>query len=653
MTIRLESERELSNRESLRLIRRAFSYVGPLKGRFAVKLILATISIFPILILPWPFKILVDHVIRGVPIGEEATAYPSYIEPLVYTLQGATRSEIAFAVAFFSLFLVFIIGGYGERRGANANLASGTDAATVSENRANSASSASGGLIGWMEFKWQIDLTQRLNHFYRSQVFDRIHALPLTRLDDQQIGDAVYRVMYDTPQITELCYRLILTPIVSPLHILLAAWILLETYAAAPVIAWIPFLILPLSFVATYPFAALVRRRAEATRTTGARTTASIEETMTNILAVQSLGGRDRERDRFDRDSWNSYTSVRSYILLVVIVGIVGGVAASLVALYVFYVVTDLVFEGVFSVGDFGVIFSYYFQIAGSTGAIASIWINLQNEVAALKRVFYVMDLPGEDDPPGAVPLDPIREGVRFENAAYSYPDGTQALTDVTLEARVGQVVGLVGPAGAGKTTLAYLVPRFLEPTQGRVLIDGTDLQTVTRASLRSQVSFVFQETVLLDATVAENLRLAKPDASDFELRRAAEIAGADEFIQRLPQGYDTPLGRDGGALSVGQRQRLSIARALVRQSPILILDEPTSALDPETERRLVSALHEASRTSLVLVIAHRLSSIRTADQILFLEGGRVLESGTHEELMGRSGGAYRRFVDLQTRGAA
>ena len=639
MTFRLESERELSNLESLRLIRRAFSYVGPLKGRFAVKLILATISIFPILILPWPFKILVDHVIRGVPIGEEATAYPSYIEPLVYTLQGATRSEIAFAVAFFSLFLVFIIGGYGERRGANANLASGTDAATVSENRANTAGSASGGLIGWMEFKWQIDLTQ--------------HALPLTKLDDQQIGDAVYRVMYATPQITELCYRLILTPIVSPLHILLAAWILLETYDAAPVIAWIPFLILPLSFIATYPFAALVRRRAEATRTTGARTTASIEETMTNILAVQSLGGRDRERDRFDRDSWNSYTSVRSYVLLIAIVGSVGGIAASLVALYVFYVVTDLVFEGVFSVGDFGVIFSYYFQIAGSMGAIASIWINLQNEVAALKRVFYVMDLPGEDDPPGAVPLDPIREGVRFENAAYSYPDGTQALTDVSLEARIGQVVGLVGPAGAGKTTLAYLVPRFLEPTRGRVLIDGTDLQTVTRESLRSQVSFVFQETVLLDATVAENLRLAKPDASDFELRRAAEIAGADEFIQRLPQGYDTPLGRDGGALSVGQRQRLSIARALVRQSPILILDEPTSALDPETERRLVSALHEASRTSLVLVIAHRLSSIRAADQILFLESGRVLESGTHEELMRRSGGAYRRFVDLQTRGVA
>lgn len=235
----------------------------------------------------------------------------------------------------------------------------------------------------------------------------------------------------------------------------------------------------------------------------------------------------------------------------------------------------------------------------------------------------------------------------------YSYPDGTRALTDVSFEARVGQVVGLVGPAGAGKTTLAYLVPRFMDPTQGRVLVDGTDLQTVTRESLRSQVSFVFQETVLLDATVAENLRLAKPDASDFELARAAEIAGADEFIQRLPQSYDTPLGRDGGALSVGQRQRLSIARALVRRSPILILDEPTSALDPETERHLVRSLHEAGRTSLVLVIAHRLSSIRGADQILFLEGGRVVESGTHEALMARSRGAYRRFVELQTRGVA
>ncbi len=172
-------------------------------------------------------------------------------------------------------------------------------------------------------------------------------------------------------------------------------------------------------------------------------------------------------------------------------------------------------------------------------------------------------------------------------------------------------------------------------------------------ASLRAQISFVFQETVLLDATIEENIRLAKPEATDIEVRRAAEVAGAHEFIERLPQGYRTRIGRDGGQLSVGQRQRLSIARGLVREAPILILDEPTSALDPETERQLVRSLHEASRHSLVLVIAHRLSTIRSADQILFVDGGEIRERGSHAELMARPGGAYRRFVELQTRGAA
>jgi ABC-type multidrug transport system fused ATPase/permease subunit len=210
-----------------------------------------------------------------------------------------------------------------------------------------------------------------------------------------------------------------------------------------------------------------------------------------------------------------------------------------------------------------------------------------------------------------------------------------------------------VGPAGAGKTTLAWLIPRFVSPSNGRVLFDGVDAALGTLASIRDQVAFVFQETVLFDASVEENIRLGRPDASETEIRRAAQIAGADDFIRRLPEGYATRLGRGGGKLSVGQKQRLSIARALVRRSRILILDEPTSALDTDTEQRLVTALREASRERVVIVIAHRLSTIRDADQILFLSEGRILERGSHEELIARPGGAYRRFVELQTQGAA
>ena len=235
----------------------------------------------------------------------------------------------------------------------------------------------------------------------------------------------------------------------------------------------------------------------------------------------------------------------------------------------------------------------------------------------------------------------------------FEFPDGTPALRGVSFEARVGSVCALVGPAGAGKTTLASLLPRFLAPTRGRVRLDGVDVTELELASLRRQIAFVFQETALFDGTVAENIRLGRPEASDADVRRAARLAGADEFVERLPLGYDTPLGRAGGKLSVGQKQRLAIARALLREAPILILDEPTSALDPDTERRLVETLRESCRDRLVLVIAHRLSTVRAADQILFLQDGRVLERGSHAELLARPGGAYRRFVELQTRGAA
>jgi ABC-type multidrug transport system fused ATPase/permease subunit len=296
---------------------------------------------------------------------------------------------------------------------------------------------------------------------------------------------------------------------------------------------------------------------------------------------------------------------------------------------WLFFHVGEAIVDGQLTIGDFGVLLPYFVVILIASISLGSVWIRIQENAAGLHRVFFLMDLPAEEDPAGAHTLPEVREALRVEHASFAYEDGTPALRDVSFEAHVGQVTAFVGPAGAGKTTLAYLVPRFLEPTQGRVLIDGVDVAGATRESLRSQISFVFQETVLFDATVEQNIRLGNPRASESEVRRAARIAGADEFIQRLPQGYATPLGRGGGKLSVGQKQRLSISRALVRSAPILILDEPTSALDPDTEQRLVAALREASRTRIVIVIAHRLSTVREADQILFIESGAIRERGT------------------------
>jgi ABC-type multidrug transport system fused ATPase/permease subunit len=241
-----------------------------------------------------------------------------------------------------------------------------------------------------------------------------------------------------------------------------------------------------------------------------------------------------------------------------------------------------------------------------------------------------------------------VRDSVRVEHVSFAYEAGRPVLKDVSFEAKRGELTAFVGPAGAGKTTLAYLIPRFVRPASGRVLIDGQDIAGVTRTSLRSQVAFVFQETTLFDATIAENLRLGNPTASDEDLARATRDAGIYDFVVGLPEGFATRLGRAGGKLSVGQKQRLSIARALVCNAPILIFDEPTSALDPETEAHIVRAMERASRDRIVIVIAHRLSTVRNAGQILFLEGGHVVERGSHRALIGRENGAYLRYVRLQ-----
>lgn len=235
-----------------------------------------------------------------------------------------------------------------------------------------------------------------------------------------------------------------------------------------------------------------------------------------------------------------------------------------------------------------------------------------------------------------------------MENVGLTYPDGRVALRNINLDAPVGEIVALVGPTGAGKTTLAYLVPALLQATEGKVTIDGVDLKGVSVESLRQQISYVFQETQLFSDSILENIRYGNKTASLEDVQAVARTAGAHDFIMALPEGYETNLGTVTSKLSVGQKQRISIARGLLRESRILILDEPTSALDPETEAYLVDALHEAAKEKLVIIIAHRLSTISHADRIYFLEAGEILESGSHDELMERSNGRYRQFVALQ-----
>jgi ABC-type multidrug transport system fused ATPase/permease subunit len=275
-------------------------------------------------------------------------------------------------------------------------------------------------------------------------------------------------------------------------------------------------------------------------------------------------------------------------------------------------------------------------------------WVELQKNVAAVRRVFFFIDYTSEVDRP-AEPMAPLRKAIVFNNVGFAYPDGRIGLSEVNLQIPVGKLVAIVGPTGAGKTTLAYLLPGYLRPSSGDIHFDEQNINQVDFHHIRNQVTYVFQEHMLLSDTIRENLLLANPNASEGEMLEACRIAGAMEFIDNLSDGIDTPVGKGGDTLSVGQKQRLSIARGLVRHTPILVLDEPTAALDPQTENALMASLKKVVRARLVIVIAHRLSTIREADQIVFLEAGRVVEVGDHDTLMNDPKGRYRQFVDLQS----
>ena len=379
--------------------------------------------------------------------------------------------------------------------------------------------------------------------------------------------------------------------------------------------------------------------------------------------AVQSHGAEDRQREEFAGASVDSFRRYRHVVAVGIAIDVASSLAFLAVGVWTFLLVTEQIIKGALLPGDFLVILGLFGAVAGASITFGRLWVDFQNNAAGVRRVFFFIDLPGDHDDATATrsprefasrilqhghqsaPARPLREGIAFDNVGLVYPDGRQALAGISFEARMGQTVALVGPTGAGKTSLAYLVPGFLQPTSGRLLFDGVDTREFDPASIRDQVSYVFQEHLLFSETVLDNLRLGRPDATEAELHRAARMSGAHDFIAALPDGYGTVLGGGGGTLSVGQKQRLSIARGLVRGTPVLILDEPTAALDPDSESALVDALNGIKENRIVFLIAHRLSTVANADLVVFMDDGRVVEMGSPAELMAKPDGAFRRFA--------
>jgi ABC-type multidrug transport system fused ATPase/permease subunit len=643
---RVDLEAEITSAEVLKIIVRSLALLRTASKLFIAKFLLAIFALIPGLVTPWVGKIVIDQVILGKAIDESQVRFPPHITPLIDYVAGLGRVETMVAVVTVLGAMLMLFG----RGGTGMALSAGRDSATQSELNLNSGYSQNSGVSGVIEALIHIRLSQTLVNNLRTRLFKGLATLPMATLDNHRIGDSVYRVMYDAPDVPFICFRLTLEPFFTIVGVLISLYLIQYSYGAvAPELVMLSAILVPVALAVTLPFSGIMRRVQQASRASGTATTNAIEESMSNIQAVQSLGGMGREKDRIEGKSTESFRRYRHVRIVEMAITILQTLLTVGLGVFVTVYVTDRVISGSMTPGDFSVLFGLALSIGGAGLSIGMLWIGLQGNVAAVRRVLYFIDLESEDDLKTLPDLPPINRNVRFEHLNFKYPNGHPALTDVNLELKVGELVAIVGPTGAGKTTLAYMIPGFYRPDQGRVLIDGQDISGVNVNSIRSQVSYVFQEHLLMSESIRANLRLVNPLATEDEMRRALRMAEALDFVEQMPDGIDTVLGRSGDTLSVGQKQRLCIARGLVRDTRVLILDEPTAALDPTTENALVRTLQNAAEGRLVVVIAHRLSTIRQADKIIFLEDGRVRDVGSHQDLMAKPEGRYRQFVALQT----
>jgi ATP-binding cassette, subfamily B, bacterial len=557
------------------------------------------------LLTPWPMKMLVDNVLDDKPLPG-----------VVSLLPGVEASETLLIWVVAAGLFIFV-------------------------------AAAAADVI--LSFLW-VRVGQAMVYEVARDLFARIQRRPLLHHRRTPVADSLARVTEDAWSVHAVVDELLFTPghaLATTVAIVAVMFHLNPTLALVALVA------APAMVVSSILLGKPIRRAGRLLREAEVDMQAHVQQTLAGMPVVQGFAQEQRHGRQFGE---LARTAVRSHLRGVLVGGLnnlASGLVTTVGTAVVLLVGARAVMAGDLTIGGLLVFVAYVATLHEQVGALTGIYSSLQRARASIDRVTEVLDAePEVRDRPGARALGRVRGHVRFEDVTFAYEPGRPVLRGVSLEARPGELVAIAGATGAGKTTLASLVPRFFDPERGRVTLDGIDVRDVTLRSLRERVALVLQDSFLFPTTIAENIAYGRPGASQAEIEAAARAANAHAFVSALPAGYETLVGERGATLSGGERQRIAIARALLKDAPVLVLDEPTSALDAETEALVLEALARLVAGRTTLLIAHRLSTVSAADRIAVLAGGRIVEEGTHAQLAA-GGGAYARLYGVDARAGA
>ena len=581
-------------------------------SRYAVRRRLALLAVVATMLLkigfdvlrPWPLKVLVDHVLQG-------DTVPPALAGLLDLLPGQAARESLVSWCVAGTVILFLLGW----------------------------------LLGLATSYANIHFGQRMVYDLAADLFGHFQRLSLRYHSRNSVGDSIRRVTTDCGCVATIVKDALLPVLTSAISLVVMFVIL---WQLDPVLTLLALAVVPYMVIIFRKYAGPMLERSYEQQEIEGQIYEVVEQTLSAIPVVQAFG-REEQADRQFRATTSA--TIRAALAAASVqlqFKVLMGASTAVGTAVILWIGANHVLDGRLTVGGMLVFLCYLASLYGPLESLMYTSSTIQGAAGSARRVLEVLETEGEVvDRPGALALPHVAGHVRLEGVRFAYESDRPVLRDVALEVQPGQTVALVGATGAGKTTLASLLPRFFDPCQGRVLIDGFDLRDVQVKSLRDQVALVLQDAFLFPRTIAENIAYGRPDATRAEIEAAARAAHAHAFIEMLPQGYDTPVGERGATLSGGERQRISIARAFLKNAPILILDEPTSALDAVTEGLLLEALERLMQGRTTFIIAHRLSTIRNADRIILLHDGQVVEAGTHDELQALRG-RYAHLHNIQ-----